>query len=313
MKTRILVSLVLLPIFFAILFVFPPYVLTFVISIICAIAAFELLYATGCEKNKRILAYTMIAAALIPLAVYLSFLPVYSLDEAMSAQSADIVSDLDLYSRLVLISLLFTVVFIFMSMLLIEVILSYKTKKHIKFRLIPIALAAGILIPYMLSSLVSLKSMYYFTGVFLDITPYGHLLVLLPIVSAFLTDSGAYFIGVAIGKRKAFPNISPNKTVEGCVGGIISGTAGIMIYGMIIANTTNLTVIFPALVIYGIIGAVITEFGDLVFSFIKRKCGIKDYGKLIPGHGGMLDRFDSMIFTAPTMYLLVILLPAIIA
>jgi phosphatidate cytidylyltransferase len=303
---------VLLPIFFAILFILPPLVLTFVISILCAIAAFELLYATGSEKNKRVLFYTMISAALTPIAVYLSHLPVYSLDIFLIEKSTEIISTLELYSRLMLISLLFTVAFIFMSLLLIEVIISYKTKKQIKFRLVPIALAAGLLIPFMLSSLISLKSMNYFTSALLDITPYGHLLVLLPIVSAFLTDSGAYFVGVGFGKRKAFPIISPNKTVEGCIGGIITGTAGMMIYGMILANTTDLTVVFPALVVYGIIGAVITEFGDLVFSFIKRKCGIKDYGKLIPGHGGILDRFDSMIFTAPTMYLLVILLPAII-
>jgi phosphatidate cytidylyltransferase len=141
---------------------------------------------------------------------------------------------------------------------------------------------------------------------------YGHLFVLLPIIAAFVTDSGAYFTGVTIGKKKAFPTISPNKTVEGYIGGTIAGTAGMLIYGIILSYTTPLTIIFPALIIYGILGALVTEAGDLTFSLIKRKCGIKDYGSLMPGHGGALDRFDSMSFAAPTMYLLVMLVPAII-
>jgi len=188
----------------------------------------------------------------------------------------------------------------------IEALLAYKNKKAIekgtqlKFRQIPIALAAGIVIPWMLSALINLRTL-----------PAGHLLVLLPIVSTILTDSGAYFTGVAIGKRKVLPTISPNKTLEGFIGGIIIGTIGLMIYGIILSYTTDLTVLFPVLLLYGIVGAIKTEFGDLVFSFIKRKCGIKDYGKLIPGHGGALDRFDSMIFNAPAMCLLVMFIPAV--
>jgi len=194
-----------------------------------------------------------------------------------------------------------------MCFLVIDAFLTYKSKKaaekgtQLKFRKIPIALAGGMLIPLMLSALINLKCM-----------PYGHLFVLLPIVSAFLTDSGAYFIGVAFGKTKPFPTISPNKTVEGYIGGLIFGTLGMVIYGAILATATSLPVILPALILYGIIGAVVTECGDLAFSLIKRKCGIKDFGRLIPGHGGALDRFDSMSFCAPTMYLLTIILPAII-
>jgi len=335
MKTRIIVSAVLLPIFFAVLFIFPAYILAFVMSVICAIGAYELLSATGVSKKKRILVYSMITAVIIPLIVYLGTL-IYS-------------------SPLTHISLVFSIAFIFICLLVIEAVLAMtstsvrgknvarknntvtnenkiksddevnnitrtkndtKTKNttiankssndndkdnKFKFYQIPIAICAGVIIPYMLSCLISLKAM-----------PYGHLFVLLPIISAFLTDSGAYFIGVAFGKRKAFPTISPNKTVEGCIGGLITGTLGIVIYGVILENATPLNVVIPALMVYGIIGSIVTEFGDLAFSFIKRKCGIKDYGRLIPGHGGVLDRFDSMTFAAPAMYLLVMTLPAII-
>jgi len=189
---------------------------------------------------------------------------------------------------------------------LIETVLSIKNEKAIekgtqfKFRYIPIPLAAGIVIPFALSTIVLLNSRQY-----------GYLFVLLPIVAAIMTDSGAYFIGVTMGKHRPFPNISPNKTIEGFVGGVITGTAGMMIYGIVITYTTELKVLFPVLFIYGVVGALITETGDLVYSIIKRKCGIKDYGRIFPGHGGALDRFDSMTFVAPAMALLVNFLPAI--
>ena len=227
----------------------------------------------------------MTAAVFVPMAVYLSTL-------------------LD-YQLLTLITLLLSIFFILICLLMVEVILTFRNTKSItkgkqlKIRQVPAALAAGILIPYMLSCLINLKSM-----------PYGHLLVFLPVVAAVFTDSGAYFTGITIGKRKAFPNISPNKTVEGCIGGVIAGTVGMLIYGIVLFYATPFTIIFPLLILYGIAGAIVTELGDLVFSLIKRKCGIKDYGKLIPGHGGALDRFDSMIFAAPTMLLLVTFIPA---
>jgi phosphatidate cytidylyltransferase len=293
MKTRIIAAAVLLPIFLAILLIFPPIILTIVVSVICGIAAYELLHAAGISRNKSVLVFTIIAAALIPPAVYLSFIP--SQDPGNP------------YSAMLLITLLSSILFIFISLLVIEAVLTMKNTKAIekgtqlKFRQIPIALAAGMLIPYMLSSIVSLKSMHN-----------GHLLVLLPVVATIITDSGAYFTGVTIGKKKAFPTISPNKTVEGYIGGTIAGIVGMLIYGVILSYTTALTVIFPVLILYGILGAIMTELGDLVFSLIKRKCGIKDYGNLIPGHGGALDRFDSMIFCGPTIYLLVIFIPAFV-
>jgi len=293
MKTRVIAAAVLIPIFLAIFLIFPPIILAIVVSVICGIAAYELLHATNISRNKSVLVFTIIAAALVPPAVYLSFIP--SQDPGNP------------YSAMLLITLLSSIFFIFISLLIIEAVLTMKNTKAIekgtqlKFRQIPIALAAGILIPYMLSSIVSLKSMHY-----------GHLLVLLPVVATILTDSGAYFTGVTIGKKKAFPTISPNKTVEGYIGGTIAGIIGMLIYGLILSYTTALTVIFPVLILYGILGAIMTELGDLAFSFIKRKCGIKDYGKLIPGHGGALDRFDSMIFCGPTMYLLVVFIPAFV-
>jgi len=308
MKTRIIVAAVLLPIFFAILFIFPSYVLTIMVVAISAIAAYELLVATKI-LNRRIQVYTMIAAVLVPAAVYLSSLDTVVQNPTMTQ-----------------VTLLLSTTFFLICLLAIEAVLAFnkadrkKQKKQtkakstdadnkepdtadktFKFRQIPIALAAGLLIPYLLSTLISLRAM-----------PYGYLFVLLPVIAAITTDSGAYFCGVAFGRKKPFPNISPNKTVEGFIGGIIIGTAGILGYGLVLSIATPHTIIFPALILYGVLGAIMTILGDLTFSLIKRKCGIKDYGRLIPGHGGALDRFDSMTFAAPTMYLLTLLVPAII-
>ena len=307
MKTRIIVSAILLPIFFCVLFVFPPIVLTFVVSAIGAIGAYELLHATKMNNNKRVLVYTILTATLVPFAVYFSSLLVIAANLIRVDEGLTPTTQINMISVFMLITLLLSIFFIFICLLLIDFALTFRSKKaaekgtQFKLRQIPIALAGGMLIPFMLSALIGLKCL-----------PYGHLFVLLPIVSAFMTDSGAYFIGVAFGKTKPFPTISPNKTIEGYIGGLIIGTLGMVIYAAIIASTTPLNVILPVIIIYGVLGAIITEFGDLVFSLIKRKCGIKDYGRLIPGHGGALDRFDSMTFCAPTMYLLALFLPAII-
>jgi len=283
------------------------------IAAISAIGAYELLSATKIRKTS-VLVYTMFAAILIPFAIFLSVL--------IGATTT------------MLASLLLVIAFLLLCLLAIEAVLTSnrgsdpkqastnksnagkgsknsKTKKsnsddsdkRIKFRQIPIALAAGLLIPLLLSTLINLRTTSY---------NIGHLLILLPVIATILTDSGAYFTGVAFGKKKPFPNISPNKTVEGFIGGFIIGTAGMLIYGLILSAVTTFGVRFEVLILYGVLGSFMTVLGDLTFSLIKRKCGIKDYGRLLPGHGGALDRFDSLIFAAPTMYLLTLLIPAII-
>ncbi|RDY23900.1 phosphatidate cytidylyltransferase [Romboutsia maritimum] len=124
----------------------------------------------------------------------------------------------------------------------------------------------------------------------------GKIYVWLIFVISFMTDTFAYFSGYLFGKHKLIPKISPKKTVEGSIGGIIGSTCGCILFGYIF----NLDLIYMALI--GSLGSVIAQFGDLFASSIKRYVGIKDYGKLIPGHGGILDRFDSVILVAPFVY-----------
>jgi phosphatidate cytidylyltransferase len=150
---------------------------------------------------------------------------------------------------------------------------------------------AGAVAPKLLSSLVWLRTL---DG--------GERYVMLPFVSAFLTDAGAYFTGVAVGKHKAFGAVSPGKTVEGCAGGVAAGVAGTAIFS---ASALGGRMSVTEILAVGVIGAVMTQLGDLTFSYFKRELNVKDFGKILPGHGGVLDRFDSMVFVAPTVHLIV--------
>ena len=160
------------------------------------------------------------------------------------------------------------------------------------------AFFAGVVMPFFFSSLVRLLLM-----------DNGRFLILLPLLIAFIADAGAYFVGCAIGKHKLAPAISPKKTVEGLIGGYISAAVGMILYCVVVHAAFELDVNYVAAVVYALAGASVCVIGDLVFSVIKRQAGIKDYGRLFPGHGGVMDRFDSMITTGPAIEVLVLLLP----
>ncbi len=116
----------------------------------------------------------------------------------------------------------------------------------------------------------------------------------------WMTDSGAYFIGRKIGKRKLWPEISPNKTVEGFVGGIVSAIVFACIFQYFYAIASTYVVLIAVTIVASIVG----QLGDLVESALKRHYAVKDSGKLLPGHGGILDRFDSLLFVLPLLHFL---------
>ena len=142
---------------------------------------------------------------------------------------------------------------------------------------------------------------------------YGKYYILIPLVLCFGTDSAAYFIGCAIGKHKMAPVISPKKSWEGAIGGALGGIVLMFLYTLILDLAFGFEVRYGACILYGICGAVVCVLGDLAFSVIKRQSGIKDYGELLPGHGGVLDRFDSMTFVAPLAEALLLVIPLIVA
>ncbi|MBF8983057.1 phosphatidate cytidylyltransferase [Lutibacter sp. B2] len=125
---------------------------------------------------------------------------------------------------------------------------------------------------------------------------YNYLIWLVFIV-AWATDTFAYFSGYIFGKRKLCPNISPKKTIEGAIGGILGSILMSFLFAYFFASEVT----YHCMII-GFIGSILGQFGDLTASMFKRYVGIKDYGNIMPGHGGVLDRFDSILFTAPTVY-----------
>lgn len=136
----------------------------------------------------------------------------------------------------------------------------------------------------------------------------GAWIVWLIFIGAWGSDTCAYAIGMLLGKHKVAPKLSPKKSVEGCIGGIVGAALIGFLYATFLRD--HISGIDHPQLVYAIIGAcssVLSQLGDLAASAIKRNHDIKDYGKLIPGHGGILDRFDSIIFTAPIVYYLTVL------
>ena len=193
------------------------------------------------------------------------------------------------YSCLLLSILLYWVV------LMAEVMVS---EMKLSFQNVALCIVAGVLLPLLLSSLVRIHSWEK-----------GRHFIFVPFVFAFLSDTGAYFAGLKFGKHKLAPVISPKKTVEGVIGGVIATILGMVIYCVVLQFGFKMQANYLLAVLYGLVGSLTSVFGDLCFSVVKRQTGIKDYGNLIPGHGGILDRFDSMMLAGPLAEVLLLLLP----
>lgn len=271
LATRIIVGLALGPAFLAALFFLPPIGLAAVAAFIAGAASFELLRAAGVARSNGMYIFTAASAVLIPLGHGLGY-------GSWCARAAAI---------------------LLMAALFLPALRMYGTKGEIKFEHILVCLFGGVGIPVFLSALVQLKRFEN-----------GQFFVLLPIICAFTTDIGAYFFGVFLGKHRGITQVSPNKSLEGYIGGIFTGCLCMLLYGWIVRRFGGVEVSLPLMALYGLLGSAVTELGDLAFSLIKRQYGVKDYGTLLPGHGGMLDRFDSTIFAAPVLLLLVEIFPA---
>ncbi len=169
---------------------------------------------------------------------------------------------------------------------------------HKKYNIVDVcATAFGIAyIPFLMSFLIMLRNMEY-----------GNLLIWLIFIGAWGTDTLAYTFGRLFGKRKIIPEISPKKTIAGAIGGILGCILLMVIYGIIVNNYFDLNIKYIALILLGLFCGVISQIGDWAASAIKRYVDVKDFGNIMPGHGGVLDRFDSILFVAPVIYYVLIL------
>lgn len=242
------------------------YVYLGLLSIFSAVGVWELIRAIKCDKHKFLCWFCVICAFAVPSFMTIRWLMPHK----------------------------FPIFLVFILILLCIMLFGHK---KITFVDIASCGAAMFVIPISLSCIISTRYMYkdYLPGVFL---------IVYLLFCAWIGDSGAYFVGTFLGKHKLCPEVSPKKTVEGFVGGVITVgvavTVQALVYNLLLPSTIKMN--YAVLIPLGMIAAVVGVLGDLSASVIKRQYNVKDFGNLMPGHGGVLDRFDSVLFVAPFIY-----------
>ena len=272
MAKRILVAVIFIPIILIGVLWLPTVVWGAGIAFISAMAAFELLRATGEGKVSTPMRFaTILSALLIPMGAW------WGKGIAVGCVC------------------IFTVMLVSFWC----AIRAYNEgDASIGFYHVILTLFGGGVIPLCLSTLVVLQGMEH-----------GRYLVIFTVALNFATDGFAYFGGVFLGKHRGITKVSPNKSLEGYISGVIGGAVFAMVGGLLIGTLDHCDANLFCLALCGLLGALVTELGDLSLSFVKRQYGVKDYGNLLPGHGGMLDRFDSMIFCSPVVLFILTYLP----
>ena len=258
LKSRLLVSVVCIPLLLWIVLWGPVWVLKFALSILSMIAAWEMLACVGrqTEKVPNVFTVLTVMAALSTVVLGASLWPI-------------------LWAVYVVIAFLYAII----------------RAGEVKFVQVLAGIFSVIAVPYAFSALLRIADMGLHRAY-----------LLLPFILSFACDTFAYFVGCSIGKHKLAPKVSPKKTVEGAFGGVLGCIAGFALYGFIIQSVSDVKVNYLAMIVLAVVISVISQFGDLVASYIKREREIKDFGFIFPGHGGVLDRFDSIIAVAPAIY-----------
>lgn len=185
--------------------------------------------------------------------------------------------------------LIYLIIFIIMLVLFLSIVFS---NNRITFIDVSATFLAIFYITFLLSFIVLTRNL-----------DKGNLFVWLILLGGWITDSAAYFTGKRMGKTKLIPDISPKKTVEGSIGGVIGCITIVTVYGILINNYFSVNIWAGHYILLGLIISIVSQVGDLAASSIKRLTGIKDFGNIMPGHGGVIDRFDSILLVAPVVYL----------
>lgn len=273
MVTRLISSAVGIIIALAVLFLHDTIVLPIAVALISVMILFELYRAVGCLSLRISTSIGFVYAAALP------FVTLGTAAKYRGVLTAT------------------TVILCFLAYVLHH--------ERAKFEQIAMMLVGMLLIPASMSCCLQLNALSDKCGI---------MYLVLGLCGAWLADSGAYFVGTFCGKHKLCPKISPKKTIEGLVGGIL--TNGVLfvlinlVYCKIMQNGgTDLSVNYVLSFLLGMACAGIGTVGDLSASLVKRQFGIKDYGKIMPGHGGLLDRFDSVLFVVPFMAAILSLAP----
>ena len=262
MKTRIITAVVAILIFLPILYFSETVAFPIAMAILCAVACFEMLQCTQIIKRYAISVPLLLISTAIPLLPYWL--------------KTEVVEHIAVISLMVFSLYLFT-------------IMTFSKGK------ITLANVGGACLTgfYIVAAFAALTWLRYRV-------PAGNYVYLICFIGAWVTDTFAYFSGYFFGKHKLIPDVSPKKTIEGSIGGTLFCILAMVGYGWLVQYLSKgiVEANYLTLAISGLFIAVVAQVGDLLMSAIKRIYGIKDYGKLFPGHGGVLDRFDSVMAVA---------------
>lgn len=269
MKTRIISALVALVLLMVALIGFNSIVFEIAISIISVMIVYELLYNTEIVKDKILVTAALLISGSTPL-VFLYI------------------------GR----EFLLCIMFIYLAFVMLYFLKVYES---VKIQNLLAMFMVSVLVPVDLSIFLMFRERFKYEAIFY---------VWLALIGAWISDSGAYFAGTLFGKHKLSPKLSPKKTVEGFIGGLVSALLGYLLVAFVMSKTIPLTnpdvkmfeVNYLLLALIAPICSSAGVLGDLFASAIKRQTGIKDYGNIMPGHGGVMDRFDSVLFVTPTLY-----------
>ena len=297
MKTRIISSLVALVILAAILSMYNTFVFNIAIAAISVTAVCEAMKVAGI-KNPILVGMGVVIAAVMPFARFFigmreqSIVAIGSSDGSTTFFISGNSDSSMFYSNITAVFIIAAMVFLFVMLF-----------KHaaVCVEQVGMAFFLSLVIPIFFSTSIYIRdSLGSQAGMFL---------LFFAMTGAWLCDSCAYFVGRKFGRRKLAPIISPKKTIEGAIGGIVIATILMLLMGMVYAHSVSssgvdIYINYPAIAIFAPIVCVMGIFGDLSASVIKRRFGAKDYGNIMPGHGGVLDRCDSFLFTMPTVYVL---------
>lgn len=275
MKLRLITTAIWLPIAIVVLIFSHTFILPIAVSVFAAIGVFEMFGCIGMRKFPSITVPSVIFAAAM------TFLARYGI----------MIADRKSY----VLGFFAAFSFIYLFYLMCISVVSKGTKS------IGETVLAAVMTLYIT---VGFASMILLRDMRSGANDIGVWLFALVLVGAWIPDSAAYFVGRAFGKHKLIPDVSPKKTVEGAIGGIIFGGIAFALCGLIAKLTLNVQPSYIPLALTGIVIAVVSIFGDLIASLIKRQYGIKDYGKIFPGHGGVMDRFDSILAIAPFLLMI---------
>ena len=269
MVKRILTAAVAIPVVVLMLWLNNTIVTLVAMTLVCVLAVGEVLLATKYFSNRGIAAVCMIFVAVMPSFICFDIL----------------------YPYVPILAFVF---------LLIMFLIMLSDHENVKFQETALVSFVSFLVPLSISTIVLLQKKYDF-GVY-----YMILVLLIP----WISDAGAYFVGSAFGKHKMAPKISPKKSWEGFFGGLVTAVISVLVVGFgypwvetLINGDVFFTVNIPLLILIAIVGTILGVIGDFSASLLKRQCMVKDFGSILPGHGGIMDRFDSVLFVAPFFYL----------